>query len=103
MLVEIPVSHDSLFGSQLTNVIVEQAKRAKGWDKVVKAAENCGLKKVLTMVSQTASLAKGCFFSFLLGMRGAWGMRLSDSKKGCHWSGALKRRLDHWGGSSSKS
>ena len=29
LLTEIPVSPDSLFGGQLTNVIVEQAKRAR--------------------------------------------------------------------------
>ena len=35
---EIPVSHESLFGSQVTNV-VEQAKWTKDWDKFVKVAE----------------------------------------------------------------
>ena len=50
LLAEIPMSHESLFGGRLTSVIVEQAKRARNWDKFVKVAERCGLKNVLTMV-----------------------------------------------------
>ena len=51
MLAEIPVSPDSLFHGQLINVIVEQAKRARDWEKFCKAVEHCALKKVLTMAS----------------------------------------------------
>ena len=36
LLTEIPVSHESIFGGQLTYVIVEQVKRARDWDKFVK-------------------------------------------------------------------
>ena len=42
LLMEIPVSSNSLFGGQLMNVIVGQAPRARDWDMFCKAVENCG-------------------------------------------------------------
>ena len=47
LITEIPVTADSLFGSQLTSVIVDEAKRVKNWTKFCKAAEHCGLQKIL--------------------------------------------------------
>ena len=54
LLTEILVSHESLFGGQLTSVIVEQARRARDGDKFIKAAEHCGLQKVFTIAGQVA-------------------------------------------------
>ena len=47
----ILVLPDSLFGSQLTNIIVGQPKRARDWEKLCKESEHCSLKKVLTMAN----------------------------------------------------
>ena len=46
LFAEIPVSPDSLFAGQLTNVIVEQAKWARHCEKFYKEAEHCDLKTV---------------------------------------------------------
>ena len=52
LITEIPVTAEALFSGQLTNVIVEQAKRAKDWGKFCKAAENSGLK-IITVFSNS--------------------------------------------------
>ena len=51
LLTEIPVTADALFGGGLPNVIVQEAKRAKDWDKF-KAAGHAGLKKITAISSR---------------------------------------------------
>ena len=52
LLTEIPVTADALFWGSLTNVIVQEAKRAKNWDKFTKAAGHAGLQKITAISSQ---------------------------------------------------
>ena len=55
LITEIPVTVDAQFGGRLTNVIVEEGKHAKDWDKFCKAAEHAGLKKIMTVISHLES------------------------------------------------
>ena len=59
LLTKIPVTADALFGDGLTNVILQEAKRAKDWDKFTKAAGHAGLKKITAVSSR----AEGQFTS----------------------------------------
>ena len=53
LIAEILVMADALFGGQLINVIVEEVKRAKDWDKFCKAGEHAGLKKIIYVSSRS--------------------------------------------------
>ena len=58
LITEIPVAADALFGGGLT-VIVQEAKRAKDWDKFTKAAGHAGLKKITAISSWTIVVRLG--------------------------------------------
>ena len=77
LLTEIPVTADALFGGGLTNVIIQVAKRAKDWDRFVKAAGHAGLGKITAVSSRT----EGQSSSRLPRKRGGSGFRRSDSTK----------------------
>ena len=64
LVVEIPVFHRCLFSGQLTNCdYILLGQNSKELGQLVMAEEHCGLKKVLTVTSQST---KGWSFSFHL-------------------------------------
>ena len=60
LIAVILVMADALFGGQLTNLIVEDAKRAKDWDKFCKAGAHTGLKKIISISSCSESWSTFC-------------------------------------------
>ena len=85
LLAEVTVSHQCLFGCQLSTVMVIQVKRAKDWNRFVKLSEVAGLKKLLTVASQATSSSS---LSQPFQSRG--------TRRGSRWIGVKKGEL--WGG-----
>ena len=93
LIAEILMTEDALFGGQLTNMIVEEAKRAKDWDKFCKAADHAGLKKITFI----ASWSEGQSSFRAPRSRGGSGFRSPDSTKK---KDSSKSRTDRRSGSS---
>ena len=93
LIAEIPVTADALFGDRLTNVIVEEATRAKNWDKFTKASGHAGLKKITSVASRSELQSSSCPPR----RRGGSGFQRLDSNKG---KDSSKYRKDRRGGSS---
>ena len=71
--------------------MVEQLKRAKDWDQFVKSAEEEGLKKLLTVVSQSAKGCPSLSSSQPIQSKGTReGSNRMGSKNGEHWGDSFK-------------